>query len=1016
MTIAGHYKVLSYVGKGFSGNVAKAQDEKTGQIVALKLISLSGELPKELILQNFEAEFETLKNLDHPHIAKVFDAGFDNTENQLYLVSEFIEGSDLFYATDKMTFHEKENLFIDALRAFNYLHQQSVLHLDIKPQNMLVTSVSGQPVLKIIDFGLANFYQRSKGAKEGKHQIVGTATYLAPEIIQGQHPDNRSDLYALGVSFFKVLTRRLPFTYLTTEEIHQAHLEEDFPKPSTLKSDLPDYIDKIFLKLFSKDPTQRYSSAAEVINDISFLTGRFIPVETKETILSYIPAQGALVARQKQMEQLDTLFKNRILLKDFTQPLAVVVSGKEGVGKSRVLAEIRDIARKNLIKTMSIELFDSTPFNELAPPFIVLADQNQADKSLFEFASHFFSSKPVLIIITSLVHIDDFPCLSIHLENFNKDETRQYLEKATGIADLPDKMVSVIYSHTQGNPAFLSQYAKSLFEKNILRDTHGSWSIKVLDDIGIDLGKNGITTSIKEGLKQQLKSFSFTQTQQDILNVLALTGKPTIEDLMELSQPSSIQDDLHFLEKESIIRCEGASYYFTNPLYAEVVVEMMDSSDSESRSDKIADYLIRQGADKELILYHQGRGKTKDAPLKLWELAQIKRAHLLNDQAINALEILLNKKDIDSNLTDQAVIELAGLYLESGMLENARKTLQKSKMDAQAWELMGTSYYLQGNREEAGNCYKKGLKLSTGNDFWMVPVFKMRMARLSYDEGQVEKTVELVEDAWKQWKELPDDETKIKAARNDIDFIYTMRGELTKAIKTLEANLVLLEKRQDSPKYLPTLYMLGMAKRKAGLTSESRTILSQCLEKLKHKKISHWLHSVYNELGNLEEDCGQWEAALKYFMHAFDLVRKTSLEAENLYAVCSNIARIHLHLNHLDEAYKYFNFISINLNQNSAYEMEKYLALLGLAHICRLQKKNDEALNHLNAAFAVLQQSSAMSIYAQYYWQEKADLDKAKGDETGLKNTLETLEKLKTNKGFNMVDYENWKKTLNLQS
>src|SRR3989338_3353340 len=207
---AGRYKILKHLGVGSIGSVLHVQDVKTGIEYALKTLPATSAL--SIDLESFLAEFDVLKNLNHPNICQVYDAGFDKEDESYYLATELVAGQDLFDATENLTIDQIEELFVQALRAFNYLHQKSVIHLDVKPQNMLVADRRSR--LKLIDFGFANLHKRAKqknSIEKDKHLIIGTAAYVAPEIIGSAAWDGRADLYSLGVSFYKAFARRLPF-------------------------------------------------------------------------------------------------------------------------------------------------------------------------------------------------------------------------------------------------------------------------------------------------------------------------------------------------------------------------------------------------------------------------------------------------------------------------------------------------------------------------------------------------------------------------------------------------------------------------------------------------------------------------------------------------------------------------------------------------------------------------------------------------------------------------------------
>jgi serine/threonine protein kinase len=186
------YQVLKTLGEGFGGSVFLV--EKEGVKAALKQLHMRSDhacLTPTEILDNFKQEFSTLKKLNHPHILRILDFGYEPKEQFYYFTTEYIEGQDIFDATRSLSYDQIEELFVQTLRALSYLHSQGIYHFDIKPQNILVgKNEQGTPFAKLIDFGLT--------ALEKKGILAGSPGYLSPEAILDEGRDGRSDSYSLG--------------------------------------------------------------------------------------------------------------------------------------------------------------------------------------------------------------------------------------------------------------------------------------------------------------------------------------------------------------------------------------------------------------------------------------------------------------------------------------------------------------------------------------------------------------------------------------------------------------------------------------------------------------------------------------------------------------------------------------------------------------------------------------------------------------------------------------------------
>ena len=300
VTIAGKYKLLEDLGEGGMGIVFMAeQTEPLRRRVALKIIKLG--MDTKQVVARFEAERQALAVMDHPNIAKVYDGGTTET-GRPYFVMELIRGlpSTEYCDKQKLPTRERLKLFIQLCQAVQYAHQKGLIHRDLKPSNVLVTVQDGNPVPKIIDFGIAKatdhrLTQRTLFTEQG--QLIGTPEYMSPEQAEmsGLDVDTRTDIYSLGVMLYELLAGVLPFDPKSLREagfgeIQRFIRETDPQKASTRFSGLGDTqtsiaenrktdsntlqrqlkgdLDWITLKAMAKDRTQRYASASELATDI----------------------------------------------------------------------------------------------------------------------------------------------------------------------------------------------------------------------------------------------------------------------------------------------------------------------------------------------------------------------------------------------------------------------------------------------------------------------------------------------------------------------------------------------------------------------------------------------------------------------------------------------------------------------------------------------------------------------------------------------------------------------------
>ena len=291
----GPYRLVRKLGEGGMGQVWLAeQTTPVRRQVALKLVRVG--IYDDAVLRRFYAERQSLAMMDHPAIAKVFDAGA-TPDGQPYFVMEYVQGSPITeYCDDKqLTIRERLDLFLAACDGVQHAHQKATIHRDLKPANLLVVDVDGKPTPRIIDFGLAKAVtpdtsQQSMLTRAGS--FLGTPGYMSPEQADMSSPDvdTRTDVYSLGAVLYELLTGALPIDTKRNQpfdEVLRRLREEDAPRPSSriastaddiarargtqpkaLSRQLRGDLDSIVLKAVERDRTRRYGSPAELGDDI----------------------------------------------------------------------------------------------------------------------------------------------------------------------------------------------------------------------------------------------------------------------------------------------------------------------------------------------------------------------------------------------------------------------------------------------------------------------------------------------------------------------------------------------------------------------------------------------------------------------------------------------------------------------------------------------------------------------------------------------------------------------------
>jgi serine/threonine-protein kinase len=379
------YEIGGVLGRGGMAEVHRGRDLRLGREVAVKV--LREDLARDPSAQvRFRREAQAAASLNHPAIVAVYDTGEDRTATGAtpYIVMEYVEGEtlrDVLRREGRLSPERAMSLAADICAALDFSHRNGIVHRDVKPGNVMITP---QGTVKVMDFGIARAVSDSAATMTSTAAVIGTAQYLSPEQARGEGVDARSDVYSAGCLLYELVTGTPPFTGDSPVAVAYQHVREDPRTPSSLNPEIPPELDAILLKAMSKNPANRYQSAAGMRADLlRAIAGQRVeatPVMSdaeKTTIIGAAPGGHRYAAdwdddddpadRKRKRNRVIALVVAALLLVAGAVGIALAVSGNDGpapvaqvavpplTGRTQADAEAAIVAAKLTVGTVSQE-------------------------------------------------------------------------------------------------------------------------------------------------------------------------------------------------------------------------------------------------------------------------------------------------------------------------------------------------------------------------------------------------------------------------------------------------------------------------------------------------------------------------------------------------------------------------------------------------------------------------------------------------------------------------------------
>lgn len=799
------YDVIRPLGEGGMGQVLLVKSDKQPEPIALKF--LQSQHMTDARIEGFKREFALLSELHHPYLPRVYDFGIATSHNQCFFTTEFVEGQELYRALRRAPFEECERVLMQVLSALDFLHSIGLVHFDVKGENVLVTKdKDGAWHAKLVDFGVTSPSNRELT------EISGTLHYIAPELLlPDPTSDGRSDLYSFGVMCYDLLAGQFPYTLHSFDDVwswHRSHPHIDL-EPLKLRG-VPDYFCQMIERLMKPNPSERFSSAGVALNYLALHSGTSqadLPTIQRAQIDEgpYVGRTGLMTTVKNALQSAAKKQSKRRAVQENT-PHAFIISGRDGMGKTRFLKELKYAAQ---LVDYSVRLVDAKEFGDSLDRFRIALgvfntalSTDQTIQTLFEEArsrplclaidnihdvsppvrqfiyslmgtlynATLMEQAPPLVIIGTTSDEELPPTIGaiyVSMAPLKQEYVESYLRQLIGSPEDFDNFLASVWAFSGGIPLLMAEAARRYHQEGTL------------------------PSSIEELYQRQLQNLSKDSLR--ILDTLAFATVPLPAAVLGLVANVPLDGNILALTQQGLVRYDDATAHYSISTGALETVLIKQLS-PETKGDL---------ADPMLAWVEATPGSTPiDASRYAPFSRDLVRASRILEQAIEmsertgkavqAIDYLTQLSNIRKELGMEGEVialrrRIATHYLFQGRLDDAEKLVNETMVLTQTSQveelkLMGLIYRVRRDSEKAGQFYDQALQLVGHNPADPIYLFLQNERALTHLElGNVAKAIPILMQTHRDAKALPFEQQR-RVTNNNLGAALARAGQLDEAI------------------------------------------------------------------------------------------------------------------------------------------------------------------------------------------------------------------------------------------